>query len=304
MASDKEILKEAKERYKVCVDGWKDIYDAALSDMEFTYDVGSGQWPEEIRKDREGRPMLTINKLLKFVRQLRGESRQNRPRIKVIPVDDKGDVQTAELYNGLIRQIEYLSSAEVAYDTAYMNAVSASVGYFRIIKKYENEFSFTQDIGIQRIMNPFVVKYDPACKEFDLSDAEDCFVEEWLSKKEFERQYPGAATVDFDRQGEGQQYDGWFEKDKVRIAERFYKEYEKIKIALVEMVAPEGLKITATLKLNDESRAIIQKRKGKIIQERETEITTVKWCKLTGSEVLEKNDWAGKYIPIIPVFGD
>ena len=304
MPSDKDILQESKERYKVCSDGWDHIYKAALDDLRFVYDVDGGQWPDDIRKDREGRPMLTINKLLKFVRQLRGESRQNRPRIKVIPVDDKGDVQTAELYNGLIRQIEYLSSAEVAYDTAYMNAVSASVGYFRIITKYENEFSFTQDIGIRRIMNPFVVKYDPACKEFDLSDAEDCYIEEWLTKKEFERQYPGAATVDFDRQGEGQQHEGWFEKDKVRIAERFYKEYETIKIALVEIMAPEGLRITSTIKLNDESKAFIKKRKGKILQERETELTTVKWCKFTGSEVLEKNDWAGKYIPIIPVFGD
>src|SRR3990172_6688215 len=191
MPSDKDILKESKERYKVCSDGWDHIYKAALEDLRFVYDVDGGQWPDEIRKDREGRPMLTINKLLKFVRQLRGDARQNRPRIKVIPVDDKGDVETAELFNGLIRQIEYLSSAEVAYDTAY-----------------ENEFSFNQDIRIQRIKNPFSVRFDPGANEFDRSDAQDCFVDEVLTHKEFKRQYPGAAMIDFDGGGRGQDHEG------------------------------------------------------------------------------------------------
>ncbi|MDO9527919.1 MAG: portal protein, partial [Syntrophales bacterium] len=41
-----------------------------------------------------------------------------------------------------------------------------------------------------------------------------------------------------------------------------------------------------------------------IAQERTEQAHQVKWCKMNGAEVLEKADWAGKYIPIIPVLGD
>jgi hypothetical protein len=40
------------------------------------------------------------------------------------------------------------------------------------------------------------------------------------------------------------------------------------------------------------------------LQERETTISQVKWKKMSGAEVLEEKDWAGKYIPIIPMYGD
>lgn len=301
---DETLLEGAKERYKTADEGWRDIYAAALDDLHFVYDVGPGQWPEEIRKDRGDRPSLTINKLLKFVRQMRGDSRQNRPRIKVIPVDDAADVQRAELYNGLIRQIEYLSSAEVAYDTAYMNAVSASIGFFRIITEYSDPYGFEQDIKIKRVMNPFAVRFDPSPKEFDLSDAAYCFIEEVMTKKDFEAQYKGAKSVGFDGQTIGQQYTGWFDKDTVRVAEYFYKEETKKKLGLVEFIFPNGMTQTISGILTPEIIEMIGAGKARLLQERETVIREVKWAKMTGEEVLERQDWPGKDIPVIPVMGD
>ncbi len=149
---DQEILDTIKDRYKTACNAWDHIYIEASDDLKFVYDVDEGQWPGNTKNDREkeGRPVITINKLQKFVRQLRGQTLQNRPRIKVIPVDNKADVQMASLYNDLIRQIEYLSDAGIAYDTAYMHAVSCSLGYFRIITKYTDDTSFDQDIFIKR----------------------------------------------------------------------------------------------------------------------------------------------------------
>src|SRR5512133_2761038 len=129
MATDANIIAEAKERYKESVDGWQHIYDEAEDDMKFVYDIDGGQWPDDIRKNREGRPTLTINKLQKTLRRIRGDHMQNRPRVRVLPVDDKADVTSAKLYNDLIREIEYLSDADVAYDTAGNHALSSSVGY-------------------------------------------------------------------------------------------------------------------------------------------------------------------------------
>ena len=291
-------IAEIKERYKEADNGWRDIYEEAEKDLAFVYDVGDGQWPTDVRtaREKDNRPIITVNKLQKFVRQLRGDMMTNRPRIKVIPVDDKADVNMAELYNGLIRQIEYLSNAPVAYDTGYMHAVSGGVGFFRIITKYESEDSFNQDIQIKRVMNPFSVRFDPLAEEFTMDDARFCFIEDMLRTKDFKKLYPKAEVSNFEG-AEKELFGEWIINDKVRVAEYFYKQETKKKIALLqtgETVVLEGSMTPEYIMANG----------GEIIRERTASFETVKWCKMTGAEILEESDWPGKYIPVIPVFGD
>ncbi len=74
---------------------------------------------------------------------------------------------------------------------------------------------------------------------------------------------------------------------------------------MVEMPGQrEGVIHTGVMELNEKTRAEIARNKGRILQERKTEVPTVNWCKLSGDEVLDKKIWVGKYIPIIPMFGD
>jgi hypothetical protein len=281
MSKSEDIITEARERYKVAVEGWEHIYASAKDDLQFTYDAG--------------RPCITVNKLQKFVRQLRGDFMQNRPSMKVIPVDDKADVQTCELYNGLIRQIEYLSNAPKVYDTAYAHTAACSIGYWRILTQYESEDSFNQEIRIKRILNPMSVHFDPFATEFNLEDAQYCFVEELIDKKDFERLYPKADVVDFS--GESENLLGsWLQEDKVRVCEYFYKEKVKKKIALLS----DG-RVELSDKINEE---LIRRNGLFIIKEREVDTHVVKWCKLNGTEILEESEWAGSSIPIIPMFGD
>ncbi len=299
MGNQEDFLKDVKDRYKEATTGWSEIYDAARDDLNFVYDVGEGQWPERIRTDREkdGRPVLTVNKLQKFVRQLRGDQMMNRPRSKVIPVDDKADVQMAELYNGLIRQIEYLSTASVAYDTAYMGAISSSIGFFRLITKYSDDNTFDQDIFIKRIINPFSVHYDPYATEFTFEDARYCFVEESVDKKDFKNRFPNADESNFDSSSVRGVFGDWLQGDKVRIAEYFYKEPVKKKIVMLDTgeIIPIENKITIeSLKANGHQ----------IVRERTVDSHVVKWCKINGVEVIEDSIWPGNDIPIIPVFGD
>jgi hypothetical protein len=293
--TDKDILEEAKERYKTATDGWDHIYQDAKSDLNFVYDVGEGQWPEEVRKARGARPVITVNKLQKFVRQLRGDAAMNRPRIKVIPVDSQSDPKMAELYNSLIRQIEYMSSADVAYDTAYAQAVACSVGYFRLITKYADDNSFDQDIFIKRIMDPLSVHYDPTATEFTFEDAKYCFIEDVITKKEFNRLYKGAEATNFD--GMTDLFGDWLTNDNIRIAEYFWK--EPIKKQLVMLRTGEILEVTKDIPIER-----IVAAGGEIIRERMVDAHVVKWAKINGAEILEQSEWPGIHIPIIPVLGD
>ena len=57
---------------------------------------------------------MTYNRLAAFVRQIVNDSRQNKPAIVVRPVDSDSDPETAEIYAGLIRNIEVSSNADIA----------------------------------------------------------------------------------------------------------------------------------------------------------------------------------------------
>lgn len=294
-----EFIAGAKERYKEAIDGWDHIYTDASDDLKFVYDVDSGQWPVSIRNQREkdGRPVLTINKLQKFVRQLRGDQMMNRPRIRVIPVDDQADVKMAALYNGLIRQIEYLSNAEIAYDTAYMHAISSSFGFFRIITKYTDDASFDQDILIKRIINPLSVHFDPYSVEFELEDARYCFIEELIDKKDFKKLYPRAEVSDFESSTTATLFGDWLQADKVRVAEYFWKEPVKKRIVMLS----DGTVVPVD---NAKTLDALKAMGLEVTREREVDSHIVKWCKISGAEVLEESVWPGRDIPIIPVFGD
>ncbi len=296
---EEERIHDIKELYKESVSGWDHIYTQATEDLKFVYDVDEGQWPDYIRQQRikDSRPIITVNKLQKTLRRIRGENKMNPVSMRVLPVDDVADPQTAELYNGLIREIEYLSNAEVAYDTAYNHAISSSIGFFRVITLYAEGNTFDQEIRIKRILNPLSVHFDPYAQEFNLEDAKYCFVEELIDKKDFTRKYPKAEMTDFDSSSTATLFGDWLKTDRVRVAEYFYKEPAKIKI--VQLM--DGSILPLTDKLNIE---MIKAAGGVIVRDRTIDASVVKWLKMTGAEIMEESSWPTDDIPIIPMFGD
>jgi hypothetical protein len=244
------------------------------------------------------RPTLTINKLPQHVRQVTNDMRQNRPGAKVIPVDDNADVEVAEIFNGMIRHIEYISDADVAYDTACENQVSYGEGYITLMTEYCDENTFDQDIKIGRIRNSFSVYMDPLIQDPTGADAKYCFITEDLTKAEYERQYPDAAPIStLQSLGVGDQsISNWLNEDTVRIASYYYIDYDKTKLNLYpgNQSAFEGTPEDKMLK----------DMFGKPIKSRISERPRVMYCKINGYEILEQKEWAGKWIPVIRVIGN
>lgn len=304
--SDEEILALAHERFKQCVEAEQNIRQLALEDLKF----GAGdQWPANIKQAREQkkRPCLTINRLPQFIRQITNDIRQNRPAIKVSPVDDKADVDTAKILQGLIRHIEYASDADVAYDTAVDGAVRAGFGFFRVITEYSDEQSFDQEIRLKRVPNQFTVYLDPSYQQPDGSDAEFGFIFEDLTHKSYDEQFPqsqGAKNGEGEWDAIGADMPEWASKDSVRVAEYFYKTYRNATILLLsDKSTVEKSEFEESLK-DPAIAAYVQQNQIQILDKRQTKICEVKWAKIAAKEVLEKKDWAGKYIPIIPVLGE
>jgi len=286
--TDQEILREALDQFRIIREANQEQKDSWVKDVKFAYNLENGHWDESDVEDRinKGRPYLTSNKLAKFVSQVVNAERGSQDRNAVIPVDDKGDPEVAEIYNDLILDIEYQSSAEEIYSLAGEHAVAGGFGLWRIVTEYTDD-GFDQEIKLKPIKNPLNVEIDPRWKW--------AFIREPILKSNFEKEYPSAEFKNFD---ESDYNDLWYDPDHIWIAECFKEvPYEK---TIVETVNPETMQ-TEVYEITEENETEI--RKKQILRERKLTSHKVMWYKITGAEILEKTEWAGKYIPLIEVVG-
>lgn len=290
-----KFLATARDRFRSILVAETDIRNASLEDLKFIYDVDEGQWPDAIRTERanDKRPCLTSNKLRKFVAQVANRERDHRLAGRVRPIDDKADVNTAKIIEGILRQIEYASKADEIYTDGGEKAIAGGFGYWRLITK-EDDDSFDQEIFIEKIENQFSVYLDPR-KEY-------AFIREGMTKVEFENQYPDQEVVDFTQSGTGDDMSLWYEENKVFIAEYFYKEqYDK---TIAQCVHLQSGMVTV-VELDDKITEDTLISNGfQIIRTKTKKAKKVKWAKISGSEILEQGTWAGNEIPIIEVVGD
>jgi hypothetical protein len=300
--SDTDILKEAQEAFAECEERERENRKAAEDDIRFAR--LEEQWDATVRADREreGRPCLTINKLAPVIRQVVNDSRQNKPAIKVLPQDSKADPETAEIYTGLIRNIETSSDADIAYDTAVDSAVTCGMGYFRINLRYACDDNWEQDIVFDRVADPFAVYGDPNSTTADGSDWNVAFVSEMMAKKAFQKQFKGAAEVDWTANDFPHH---WEEGDKIRVAEYWTREEIKRKIVLLSAPMVQDGPLVIDLKEYEKNKAFFDAA-GITLEGPPREVMSHKVTQrlLTGTEVIQKTDWAGRYIPIVPVYGD
>jgi hypothetical protein len=303
-----DILATARSRLDLAVSALSESREDEIDDLKFY--AGSPdnhwQWPADVLATRgavqgqtiNARPCLTINKLPQHVRQVTNDQRQNRPGAKVIPVDDKADVQVADIFNGMIRHIEYISDADVAYDTACENQVSYGEGYLRLLTEYCDDNTFDQDIKIGRVRNSFSVYMDPTIQDPTGADAQYCFITEDITKDEYTRLYPDAAPITtLQSLGVGDQsISNWLNEDTIRIADYYYIDYDRTTLNLYpgNATAFEGTAEDTQL------RAMY----GKPKRTRESDRPRVKYCKINGYEILEEREWAGKWIPVIRIVGN
>lgn len=267
-----------------------------LDDLKFST---GDQWPIEVQNSRhlEARPCLTINKLDAYVRQIVNQMRQSRPRMRAHSMNSEANAKVADIITGIFKHIEVNSDADTAYDTAGEYAVRVGWGYWRVITDYVREDSFDQEIYIKPIDNPFSVYFDPNSLQPDGSDAEKVLITTLMSKADFKVQYPDADDGgDFNQRGTGDFDPDWVQKEDIRVAEYFYVERKKTKLLLLS----DGTKV---YKDEAPSPEIMAAAGIMVVGERETMRKQIKWCKLTGLEILEERDWVGRYIPVVPVYG-
>lgn len=296
-SADEKIVEECHRAFKECEDResdarrlWKDDLRFANGDPENGY-----QWDDALRKQREidKRPCLTTNKVKQHNRQITNDARQNKPAIRVYPVDDKADKRTAEIFNGIIRHIEHNSNADTAYDIASEFAVDAGLGYWRVTTDYAADDSFDQEIYIKCVPNPLNV-YLGRHSEPDGSDAKCGFVFEDLPKEEFEAKYPDCEPVGWPTDAGSE----WLTKEAIRVAEYFKIVEESDTLYALADGSTQRL---SEIEDKELVKAILA---DETIQKRKVTTRRCKWYLIAGDQILRKGEWPGRYIPIVRVVGE
>jgi hypothetical protein len=306
-APDKEADSDLVNKARDCIqDAWDHDQDnrrEAATDLAY---LSGQQWPESVRQARRAadRPMLTINRLPQFVRQITNDIRQADLGIKVQPVDDESDPELAKIFDGLIRQIQQRSNAKHVFSTAAEHQASCGIGWFRVLTQYVDDTAFDQEIKIAVIRNPLSVYCDPGATEPDRSDAHWIAVTEFMPRKTFKRKYPKASEVGVETPGDMRSSFVWANDDAVTISEYWYKEPVTKTLALLA----NGETIDATDLSISSGVVVLQGLQGPQImpvkKTRQVATHTVRMAIVSGSDVLEgPYEWPGKHIPLVPVIG-
>lgn len=293
----KELLSRIRRRSKAMMEADRENRRLAMDDLKFTY-VPGAQWDDITKRERGAeRPMYEFNKVRVTVKRIINDMRANRPQGKVRASED-GDKPTANVLEGLIRNIWANSDGDTAIDYAAEYQVAAGMGAWRVTVDYADDEAFDQVIGIDPIRNPFCLYADPSSQDFLKRDAEDWFLTDKISKTSYEARWPNKEVIDFTSDSEFDDDDDWQEEDdKVRIGEYWWKEpIDKTLLLLsdgktvdAESVEPESL----------------QQMGLQVVKTRQCRSHKIMMCIASGDSILEgPTEWAGKQFPFVQVYGE
>jgi hypothetical protein len=316
---DGDEIEDIKADFRIHEEAWEENRRDFIEDIRFGRE--EIQWPEEIRRQREldGRPCLTLNQLHTFIFQVINSARQNKPGIIVHPVGSGSDPEVAELFNGLIRHIEQSSDGDVAYDTGMDNAVSGGFGFWRVNTRYTCDDTFEQDITLERIFDAASVYPDAHSTAADSQDWNRCHILFSMAKKAFETKYKGKQAVSFD--GEPRRQEHITEEEMVQLCERWTREEVARPITALAAMDPmqalampqaahqaatlAGDKMIVDVAVYEANQALFDVLGMKPVgKPRDVKSYKVTQQIVSGADVLETLDWAGTYIPIVPVWGE
>jgi Txe/YoeB family toxin of Txe-Axe toxin-antitoxin module len=303
---DEQVIREARSRFRRAMAWEAETRTRAASDLKFVNgDPDNGwQWPDDVRNDREvqRKPYLTLNKTRVHCLQIENEARKNKPSVNIRPTGNGATYEAAQVFEGIVRHIEYISRAQNAYMTASRFQIRTGIGYWRVVTDHLGPETFDQEIYIRRVKDPTTILLDPDINEEDGSDARFGFVFDDMPKDEFRSKYPEHKEISAGAALGGADDAAWLAEDHVRVVEYFRVLPKKDK--LVRARNPQTGEMQ-TIRLSKFPKEGLEQIKDSLdYKEREIIENKIEWFTIAGEKVLDKRDWPGIYVPIVRAVGE
>jgi hypothetical protein len=253
------------------------------------------QWSEKDRVTR-GEGALVVNKLDTPVILITNQIAQALPGPEVSRRDGPDDEQTAIVYEGILRDIQYCSMADERYLRQADYVAGGNIGWLRLYVDYVSHASFDQELKIGDLADPMMVVADPQAREPDKSDMQRLILRQPMRFAEYKRRFgedPTEAHRGF--AGTPSQVGSWFDlpEKMIWVAEDWLVEYETKR--LVRVGGRDYFSDDRDLPL------IIALSQQGVENERKENVPVVKQRLVDGTRVLEKKEWPGTTIPFFPV---
>ena len=287
-----EFIDEALERYKEIEEFEASARLLMREDLKFAY---RDQWLDEdkTKRDGENRPVPIIRRSKQFLDHIKNEQRENKPQIKVSPVDDGAQEVFAKNRQGVIRHIHYDSKAPQAIQRAKDFAVDMGRGWFRIVTEHVHNKTFDQKLAFKPVKDMFSVYMESKHDEFDYSDCRWGFVLQSVQRDEFKEMYPDKDVCEWTEGAKNP----WIFKDYIVLAEYYLITKRDRELWRVDIDGVEE-------NIFKDDISDPKKFEGKVINKRTIEDDYVHWYYLSGKEILEQNETVFNEIPLIPVLGE
>lgn len=312
--TDSEIVAEAQERYNRAATHQADAHRHYLDDMRFANgdDENGYQWNDRTSGTRKssGRPALTVNKTRIHCLQVINDARQNPVQIRINPVGDEATAEAAQIYEGIIRHIEYVSNAQAAYANATYCQVMGGVGYWRVEVEYAHDNTFNQEIFIRRIGDPTSVFLDPDTKQADASDARWGFIRYEMPRDDYDAEYGDSDDPDDANLNNAALTTSIvpFASVRNRHAEKhvevieYYRQTKKLDRLLQVYYGAVGVTTTCReSELPPGGIEALEARGYSVRAQREIAEPQIEWFLIADSKIIDREDWPGQYIPIVRV---
>jgi hypothetical protein len=304
---DEQILYEAKERFQRAQEWEGEFRRLFIEDVKFANGDSDNnwQWPDSVLDDRDinDRPSLTVNKTRTILNKLVNGAKQNPPEPRIKPVGGKVSFEAAQVWEGIVRHIMYVSNGQAVIGQAKESQLEGGIGYWLVTHDFIDDRSFDQELLI-RPLDPLHVFMDCDIKQVDGNDAMWAFVFEEYNRKEFERLYPQVTLPPPSSPGLSDK-DDWVRRDGVRIAEYYRINIKEDELLYIEdengaqwtglrSEVPAGTIWRELLTDYEEGR-----QRGDF-KSRKVRNRQLEWYKIAGPEIIERRtDLKGRYVPIV-----
>lgn len=232
---------------------------------DLLFQIPENQWPNEAKQERIGRPMLSISLLHQPMQLVQNQAAQAHLGVELHPVSENADKELAEIKQGLYMRIQRDGMADQARLWALDRAKQCGRGWYRILTQYDEDSDnpTDQEIVYQRILYQEMVFPDPAAQKPDFSDGRFMFIGAYWPFSKIKAVYPKA------------------------------KSYTALAFEGIDAGTPDWIR-------EGKDALIVECFYIEPVPDGQPKILR---AVLSACEILEENEWPGRYIPVVPVIG-
>jgi hypothetical protein len=239
-----------------------------------------------MRRDAARKPTLTFNRLPAFIAQIVGQRRMNETTIKIV-ADQNSDHAVARVREDLVRNIQKVSRADLAYDNTLQNTVICGIGNFKLRLDYKSADVWEQDMCVDPCPDALSVVWDRMSRDPTGRDAGALFRVFTVKRKKFEKDYPWATPADFSTQYSylnDNTMNGWVTVDDVRVVAYWHMRTRPRVLALMQSGNTED--VTDRAEDPDMLSQVVQREDGTPVI-REVDMPYAQCYICSGTDILE-----------------